>query len=186
MCPYSSSCGYDTCSNGRLALACKPARSPFGGKYGNGLGQPDQAQIGMRQRLGGLCLLATEDIAACVAIREYLGEMLLVSPSWLARHRNRGFLLQMRETPASDDGSRVCIDAERFGGLTRFMNHACDQVAGFHEVAGGTRRCIIAVTRRASEKGKEITVSYGDHLWFVCWCGSGLCIHRDIQDQAEP
>ncbi|EGZ11868.1 hypothetical protein PHYSODRAFT_250536 [Phytophthora sojae] len=72
------------------------------------------------------------------------------------------------------------------GGLMRFVNHSCEPVATFHEVANGRRTTVVVATTEDVLQGQEITVDYGDDLWFVCRCGSESCRHRAIQDQRDP
>jgi SET domain-containing protein len=61
------------------------------------------------------------------------------------------------------------------------MNHSCNPAAKFHEVQTGDRLTVVAVTVRPIAAGEEVTVSYGNKLWFVCRCGWIGCQHRDIQ-----
>lgn len=75
----------------------------------------------------------------------------------------------------------VGIDALDEGGKLRLMNHACNPTARFHEVQTGSHLTVVAVTIRAVAAGKQVTVSYGDKLWFVCRCGWTGCQHRASQ-----
>ncbi|TYZ68478.1 hypothetical protein PybrP1_011092 [[Pythium] brassicae (nom. inval.)] len=93
--------------------------------------------------------------------------MRLVSRTWLARHRNRGYLLVINQTPNDAAGRTVCINVERLGSAMRFMNYSCEPAARFHEMAHGMGHRIVAVTCRAVAKGEELTVSYGEQLWFL-------------------
>jgi SET domain-containing protein len=68
----------------------------------------------------------------------------------------------------------------------RFVNHSCEPVAEFREVANGRRTTVVVATTDYICGGDEITVDYGDDLWFVCRCGAVTCRHRDIQDQQDP
>ncbi|OWZ23143.1 hypothetical protein PHMEG_0002012 [Phytophthora megakarya] len=75
----------------------------------------------------------------------------------------------------------VGLDAKEAGGKLRFLNHACNPCARFHEVQTGERLTVVAVTIRAIAAGEQVTVSYGDRLWFICRCGWSGCQHRDLQ-----
>ncbi|KAG2972045.1 hypothetical protein PC128_g17804 [Phytophthora cactorum] len=35
-------------------------------------------------------------------------------------------------------------------------------------------------------RGEEVTVDYGDDLWFICRCGLEGCGHRDTQGEDDP
>ncbi|KAE8951796.1 hypothetical protein PR001_g33579 [Phytophthora rubi] len=80
----------------------------------------------------------------------------------------------------------VGIDALEEGSMLRLMNHACNPTARFHEVQTGTHLTVVAVSVRDIWVGEEVTVSYGDKLWFVCRCGWVGCQHRNIQDLPDP
>ncbi|ETK73394.1 hypothetical protein L915_19673 [Phytophthora nicotianae] len=59
-------------------------------------------------------------------------------------------------------------------------------VAEFLEVANGRRTTVVVATTQAIRRGEEVTVDYGDTLWFVCRCQREDCRHREIQDHPDP
>ncbi|KAE8891727.1 hypothetical protein PR003_g32828 [Phytophthora rubi] len=92
---------------------------------------------------------------------------------------NDGYRMHLRTR--STGNKFVGIDALDAGGNLRFMNHACNPSARFHEVQTGQRLTVVAVTIRDVYPGEEVTVSYGNKLWFVCRCGWSGCQHRHLQ-----
>lgn len=68
----------------------------------------------------------------------------------------------------------------------RFLNHSCEPAAHFQEMTYGSTHRVVVVTRRAVARGEEVTVSYGEQLWFVCRRGSRSCQHRDLPDDKGP
>ncbi|GMF41361.1 unnamed protein product [Phytophthora fragariaefolia] len=97
--------------------------------------------------------------------------------------------------PASQPGDRpekpaypVCaaIDAESMGGLMWFLNHSCKPAAEFKEVSNRRRTSVDVATTQKIKRDDEVTVDYGDDLWFVCRCMQDGCRHRSIQDEQDP
>ncbi|TYZ59355.1 hypothetical protein PybrP1_009145 [[Pythium] brassicae (nom. inval.)] len=171
-CGCSSVCRADDCRNGRLGLYCVPASRPYAGRCGNGLLNEERLALA-RDRCSKLYgVIATADIHKGEILGEYLGELTTVNMSPQHRQRNAGNLLVLHHALGKNSSWRVAIDAHRYGSLLRFMNHSCEPAARFHEVASGRRHTAVAVASRAIKSGEEVTVSYGDDLWFVCWCRS--------------
>ncbi|KAE8901012.1 hypothetical protein PF007_g15406 [Phytophthora fragariae] len=72
------------------------------------------------------------------------------------------------------------------GDMMRFVNHSSEPVAELRKVANGRRTAVVVATTDHVRRGEEITVDYGDNLWFVCRCRADTCRHRYIQDQRDP
>jgi SET domain-containing protein len=128
-----------------------------------------------------------EDISAGEVLGQYLGEMEHVRIATADRPRNNGYRLVMKTRP--ERPSRpvlVAINAERMGGLMRFVNHSCKPVATFMEVAAGRRTTVVVVTTEKVRRGQEVTVDYGDDLWFICRCQREGCVHRRLQHLQDP
>jgi SET domain-containing protein len=87
------------------------------------------------------------------------------------------------ETHPSHD---IYVDAEHMGGITRFMNHSCAANCVFQEMRNGRVHTAVVVTTRGVLPGEEVTVHYGQDLWFICRCGEASCQHRDIQHLENP
>ncbi|TYZ62840.1 hypothetical protein PybrP1_009014 [[Pythium] brassicae (nom. inval.)] len=118
---------------------------------------------------------------------KYLGELRFVDPMRQKRDRNHGYAFMMRATPASGGKRRVLIDAERYGSLTRFANHACNPSAHFNELTNDKRHAVVVVTCRAVEAGDELTVSYGTDLWFTAIAVSAASeIATELEAFASP
>jgi SET domain-containing protein len=157
------------------------------GKCGNRLLESEKLCIMRNRRTSTLSVVAAEDIDAGVVLGQYLGELEHVRASNRDRPRNNGYRLVMKTRPEKPAlPVRVSINAEMMGGTMRFVNHSCEPVAEFREVANGRRTTVVVATTDYIRDGDEITVDYGDDLWFVCHCGAVTCRHRDIQDQQDP
>ncbi|KAE9054511.1 hypothetical protein PF006_g33236 [Phytophthora fragariae] len=124
-------------------------------------------------------LVAKAAIPAGEVIGQYLGNMDLFGPPSKNGPINDGYRMHLRTR--STGNKFVGIDALDAGGNLRFMNHACNPSARFHEVQTGQRLTVVAVTIRDVYPGEEVTVSYGNKLWFVCRCGWSGCQHRHLQ-----
>ncbi|KAE9209700.1 hypothetical protein PF002_g19030 [Phytophthora fragariae] len=72
------------------------------------------------------------------------------------------------------------------GSLKRFVNHSCRPAAAFVKLSNGRRTTVVVVTTRSIYRGEEVTVDYGDDLWFVCRCEVPECRHSNIQDEEDP
>ncbi|EGZ19850.1 hypothetical protein PHYSODRAFT_496874 [Phytophthora sojae] len=128
-------------------------------------------------------LVATAAIPAGGVIGEYLRHMDLFGPPCNNGPVNDGYRMHLRTRTAGN--KYVGIDALNVGGELRFLNHACNPSARFHEVQTGQRLTIEAVTIRDVYPGEEVTVSYADKMWFLCRCGWSGCQHRDLQHLHE-
>ncbi|KAG1699715.1 hypothetical protein DVH05_012607 [Phytophthora capsici] len=155
-------CNAASCTNARESRFCTVENCAFGGEYGNGLQENPTLEICRNFRNGMRGLVASYAIPA--------GE----GPV------NEGYRLHLKTR--TTDNKIVGINALKCGGKLRLMNHLCNPVARFHEVQTGSQLAVVAVTIRDVFPGEEVTVSYGDRLWFVCRCGWWGCQHRDIQD----
>ncbi|GMF16370.1 unnamed protein product [Phytophthora fragariaefolia] len=186
-CTCSSPCRTDTCRNGKMNLHCNVNCCPYEGKCGNGIEESDLVCLVRNMRTSSLAVVAAGDIGAGQVVGQYLGEMEHVRASARDRPRNRGYRLIMKTRPELlSNPVRVAINAERMGGMMRFVNHSSEPVAEFREVANGRRTTVVVATTDHVRRGEEITVDYGDDLWFICRCGADTCRHRDIQDQRDP
>lgn len=143
--------------------------------------------LGLNRRTRTLGVVATANIDAGEVVGQYLGELEHVSVSRENRPRNNGYRLVMTMQPERPSRPiRVAINAERLGGMMRYVNHSCSPVANFVEVSNGLRSTVVVVSTQDIRRGEEVTADYGDDLWFVCRCGLTTCRHRAIQDQGDP
>nr|KAE8918062.1 hypothetical protein PF009_g31621 [Phytophthora fragariae] len=151
----------------------------FGGECGNGLRESDALVIARCSVTGVRGVVAIGPIPAVEVIGQYLGDVQLFDPPCRNGPVNDSFRMHLKTRSTSN--KHLGIDALETGGKLRLMNHACNPSARFHEVQTGRNLTVIAVTIRDISPGEEVTVSYGDRLWFVCRCGWDGCQHRDIQ-----
>ncbi|KAF1785790.1 hypothetical protein GQ600_20936 [Phytophthora cactorum] len=59
-------------------------------------------------------------------------------------------------------------------------------VAKFVEVGNGRRVTAVVSSTQYIRRGQEVTVDYGDDMWFIGRCLPARCRHRDIQDENDP
>ncbi|EGZ15348.1 hypothetical protein PHYSODRAFT_507019 [Phytophthora sojae] len=170
-----------------MHIFCSPNCCPYSGKCGNGLEDSSKVFLGRNQRTHELGIVAGEVIDAGELLGQYLGEIEHVSASRANRPRNWGYRLVLKQRP-EQPATGVCaaINAERMGSLMRFVNHSCRPAAAFVELSNGRRTTVVVVTTRDICRGEEVTVDYGDDLWFVCRCEAAECRHSNIQDEEDP
>ncbi|OWZ07947.1 hypothetical protein PHMEG_00019591 [Phytophthora megakarya] len=123
-------------------------------------------------------LVAKDFIPAGVVLGQYLGRFELIGAPTRAGRLNEGYRMRLKTRTTSN--KYMGIDALEEGGKLRLMNHACNPCARFDEVQTRTQLSVVAVTVRAILPGEQVTVSYGNELWFVCRCGWEGCQHRYI------
>ncbi|KAE9352704.1 hypothetical protein PR003_g4241 [Phytophthora rubi] len=177
-CGCEERCEASTCLNARSSRFCTEYNSTFAAGGGNGLYESRAIAIGRNLRTGMRDLVAQAAIPAGEVIGQYLVNMDLFGPPCKTGPTNDGYRMHLR---ARSTGIKfVGIDALEAGGNLRFMNHACNPSARFHEVQTGQRLTVVAVTIRDVYPGEEVTVSYGNKFWFVCRCGWSGCQHRHL------
>ncbi|GMF19470.1 unnamed protein product [Phytophthora fragariaefolia] len=170
-----------------MNLYCNINCCPYGGLCGNALVESDKIYLGKNVRTKALGVVAAEDIEAGEILGQYLGEMEHVSASRSNRPRNNGYRLVMKLRPERPTQPiRVAINAEKMGGLMRFVNHSCKPLAKFVEVSNGRRSTVVVASMQDIRQGEEVTVDYGDDLWFIYRCRSVGCRHRHMQDTQDP
>ncbi|ETL97938.1 hypothetical protein L917_04868 [Phytophthora nicotianae] len=186
-CQCSEPCRADSCRNALMNLYCNVNCCPYEGMCGNGLNDSPKVYLARSLRTSSLGVVAVEDIAAGEVLGQYLGEIEHLSMNRHNRPRNTGYRLVLRTRPKCPSHPvRVDINAERMGGLMRYVNHSCDPVAKFVEVGNDRRTTVVVVTTEQVRRGEEVTADYGDDLWFACRCYSASCPHRDIQASCDP
>ncbi|EGZ19626.1 hypothetical protein PHYSODRAFT_496640 [Phytophthora sojae] len=170
-----------------MHLYCSINCCPYGGLCGNALAESSKVYLGRNVRTRSLGVVAGEDIEAGEVLGQYLGEMEHLSVSHTTQPRNSGYRFVMRQRPERPTFPVcVAINAENMGELMRFVNHSCQPVAKFVEVANGRRTTVAVASTQDIHRGEEVTVDYGDDLWFVCSCGLDGCRHRNIRDAQDP
>lgn len=119
------------------------------------------------------------DIPQGSFICEYIGE--LISDSEADRREDDSYLFDLD----NKDGETYCIDARRYGNISRFINHLCEpnvipvKVFVDHQDMRFPRICFFA--SRDVKAGEELGFDYGEKFWvikwkqFTCACGSPKC-----------
>jgi hypothetical protein len=191
--PHFGSCGCwnpcrtTTCRNARVTVNGNLNYCPYKGKCGNGLDDSSKVFLRRNFRTRQLGVMAAEEISAGEVLGQYLGEIEYLAVSRARCPRNGGYRLLLKQRPEKHSYPiRVAINAERMGSMMRFVNHSCKPVAQFIEVANGRRTTVVVATPQDIRRGQEVTVDYGDDLWFVCRCQLPGCVHRDIQGDQDP
>jgi hypothetical protein len=184
VCDCPSPCRHGTCPNGILRFICTVDCCKYEGKCTNGLLQHEGLQLVKKARSAEFAVIATETIDAGVVLGEYLGEIIPVEKPKNKKNAvepPNGYVYKLKRKSESHPNYSIYIDAKRMGGITRFMNHSCTAPAVFEEVRNGGVHTVVAVTTREVKRGEEVTVNYGDSLWFTCKCGGPSCQHRHLQ-----
>jgi SET domain len=184
-CGCHDRCNSLTCTNGQLGVYCTARTCPFEGLCGNGINTHPAIQLYVNPHTEGYAVVALKDIEKGEIICEYLGELCLSTPglplsSDQGTTRNKRVYIMEMAVKTKNDKATVYIDAETKGNISRFFNHACDATAKFYEMAKGPRHTVVVMSTRYIKLGEEITVNYGQDLWFYYRCGSPNCVHRDL------
>jgi hypothetical protein len=110
---------------------------------------------------------------------EYVGE--LISDAEAEQRENDSYLFDLENR----DGDTFCIDANRFGNVTRFINHSCSpnlvpvKVFTSHQDLRFPHIAMFA--SKNIKKGDVLGFDYGEKFWvikhkyFTCWCGLDKC-----------
>ncbi|POM62053.1 hypothetical protein PHPALM_28832 [Phytophthora palmivora] len=59
--------------------------------------------------------------------------------------------------------------------IARFINHSCDPNTEFIEMRHNREVQVMVIATRPILRGDEVTIDYGEDLWFNCGCESGIC-----------
>jgi hypothetical protein len=178
-CGCSERCNAMTCLNAKRGRFCTEANCVFASKCGNALNEHPSLALCRNTRSGVRGLVATAVIPAGEVLGQCLGHVQLLGPPCRNAPANEGYRMHLRTRTTGN--KYVGIDALEQGGTLRMMNHSCNPAARFHEVQTGETMTVVAVSVRDVFPGEEVTVSYGDQLWFLCRCGWWGCQHRDLQ-----
>ncbi|GMF34860.1 unnamed protein product [Phytophthora fragariaefolia] len=143
--------------------------------------------LGRNVRTRQLGVVGAEDFSAGEALGQYLGEIEHLAVSRAGRPRNGGYRLLLKQRPEKPAYPiRATINVERMGSLMQFVNRSGKPVAQIIEVANGRRTTVVVATTQDIRRAQEVTVNYGDDLWFVRRCQLPGCAHRDIQGDQDP
>ncbi|XP_062617302.1 uncharacterized protein LOC134279010 isoform X1 [Saccostrea cucullata] len=119
------------------------------------------------------------DIPKGIFICEYIGE--LISDSEADGREDDSYLFDLDNR----DGDTYCIDARRYGNISRFINHLCEpniipvKVFVDHQDLRFPRICFFSSREIKAEE--ELGFDYGEKFWiikwkqFTCACNSPKC-----------
>ncbi|GMF52806.1 unnamed protein product [Phytophthora fragariaefolia] len=156
-CGCEDRCNATTCLNARSSRFCTEYNCTFTAECGNGLHESRALAIGRNRRTGMRGLVAQAAIPAGEVIGQYLGHMDLFGPPCKNGPVNNGYRMHLRTR--STGNKFVGIDALEVGGNLRFMNHACNSSARFHEVQTGQRLTVVAVSYQNYSAKEELLLS---------------------------
>lgn len=160
-CNDMCSCNVNSCNN-RVVQHGITARMQVYKTYGMGWGVKSLVDI---PKGGFVC--------------EYVGE--LISDAEAEQRENDSYLFDLENR----DGDTFCIDANRFGNVTRFINHSCSpnlvpvKVFTSHQDLRFPHIAMFA--SKNIKKGDVLGFDYGEKFWvikhkyFTCWCGLDKC-----------
>ncbi|GMF22034.1 unnamed protein product [Phytophthora fragariaefolia] len=178
-CGCSVRCSAPTCNNALNNRCCFEGNCSFSGECSNSLQLNPNLVLCARGSSGYLGMTAVEMIPKGEVIGEYCGYLTEFGDLKTRAAVDNGCHMLL-DTPTVD-GKSIGIDALWCGTMMRFVNHHCDPNCRFLEVRAGQYLTVAAVTLRDVLPEEEITVSYGDQLWFICRCGWWGCQHRHLQ-----
>ncbi|KAH9508779.1 Histone-lysine N-methyltransferase ehmt1 [Bulinus truncatus] len=119
------------------------------------------------------------DIPKGTFVCEYIGE--LISDSEADRREDDSYLFDLD----NKDGDTYCIDARKYGNISRFINHLCEpnlipvKVFVEHQDLRFPRICLFS--SREIKAYEELGFDYGEKFWmikwkhFTCACKSQKC-----------
>lgn len=170
----------------RDMVFCASNCCPYSGLCGNGL-EPSRALLLVKRRTSpyDLAVVAALDIPADVVLGEYVSELRKEKVDPHCRPANNGYRLMMKRDLDHTPNQRIIIEASKKGNLMRFLNHSCDATCRFRQVHNGRDHTVVVVSNRIIHAGEEVTVNYGDDIWFVCQCGRDSCCHRHLNASAR-
>lgn len=120
-----------------------------------------------------------QDIPRGTFVCEYVGEM--VSDSEADKREDDAYLFDLENR----DGETYCLDARRYGNVSRFVNHLCEpnlvtvRVFVDHQDLRFPRMTFFS--SRDISRNEELGFDYGDKFWMIkykcltCECGSPKC-----------
>lgn len=153
-------CYRDWCPNAVTALYCTSRNCRLGPECEN---RPrDASGLKLSKSNTGIGVIATQFISEGDIVGEYSG-VLTTRNYEKNTQRTSDYALALESRSASR--KHVYVQARDRGGITQFINHACDADCLFFEVRYRCNRKIVVVAVRNIQAGSEVTVDYSD-IWF--------------------
>ena len=124
----------------------------------------------------GTALCATKDIQQGVLIGQYLG----VVTTKRNGTSESNYIAQMAKPNMENGHSKMWVDAEKCGNLTRFINHSCEPNVKWEQREVNKRQTLWIRTIKLIRKKNQLTIDYGEKAsaFFsdgVCQCGENCC-----------
>ncbi|KAE9243395.1 hypothetical protein PF004_g6171 [Phytophthora fragariae] len=119
----------------------------------------------------GLGVFKTTFLNVGYILGEYAGKLcaydtIVENQPEQVRKQNSGYTILLHAKSTSKQ--YVYIEALECGFTTRF--HSCQPNVAFMEMQNGTEVKVLAVMIYDVKAGTELTVNYGDDIWFKCAC----------------
>ncbi|ETM00722.1 hypothetical protein L917_02577 [Phytophthora nicotianae] len=149
------------------------------GECGNSRRESSVLEICRNVRTGMRGVVTRGAISAWEVIGEYFGHLQYFGAPCRSGPANEGYRLRLKTKTTGI--KHVRIDAPRRKQTTP-SELLLQPVRPFPRGADRKELTVVAVTTRDVFPGEEVTVSYGNHLWFICRCGWWGCQHRELQD----
>jgi len=169
-CGCREQCYPDECINSRLNIFCSRNNCSLRGTCGNSFASEAPGLTLFRSRVG-IGVYARKPIDAGVIIAEYSGMLRAfdgidkTKPDPAKEKHNTGFTMLLRIRPTRP-GYFAFIEAKKHGSIARFLNHSGTANTAFRELRNRRAVKVAVVTMKAIEAGEELTVDYGDEVWF--------------------
>ncbi|TYZ63786.1 hypothetical protein PybrP1_001935 [[Pythium] brassicae (nom. inval.)] len=153
---------------------------------GNSITQSSAVKIRRHGGISGLCVIASETIEIGMTVGEYLGELRLVDRLEQNKERNEGYAFVMCTRPTSAGRLHMWIDALQLWQ----RNVICQSRLWVDSPLPRARKRQSPHRRRRHLQGgvcrQRAHSLNGDDLLFVFRCCRNVCVHRSIQEEADP
>ncbi|KAG6950612.1 hypothetical protein JG688_00014083, partial [Phytophthora aleatoria] len=164
-CGCGHPCRIESCRNARMNLFCTDKCCVWVELCANRPRECSKVTVMQDAKTSQYELVATSRVEAGKVLGEYLGQLRCVPKKTSLRTRKQGYILRMRARSVLKE--YVGIDSRQLGGRMRFINHSCSVNARLFEFANGCHHTVVVVTTQAISPRDEVTVNYGQYLWFV-------------------
>jgi hypothetical protein len=137
----------------------------------------------------GLGVYTTSCIEVGNIVGEYAGRLceykaIVEGQPFQAMKQNSGYTMLLNTKSSS--GKFVYIEALWCGSKTRFMSHSCKPNVAFVEMQNRSTVKVLAVTIKTVSAGTQLTVNYGDEIWFKCACDSYWATPMTMSSRRRP
>ncbi len=149
---------------------CTPSNCSVGPECGNSI--HTKPGLVLRRGKNGCCVVTSIRAGQCIA--PYWGRLTTFDYEAMVEVVS-DYVMALIER--STRGKKVSVDAKEAGGISRFMNHSCEPNARFVERRYRRDVVVMVIAQQDIQPGDEISVSYGEEVWFPCSCGAVSCVN---------